>query len=515
MSVDLTEYVPTREELDAIAEYLGTTISVEAINQPIEEDEDARDWMPTWQQKNEEVDEKERKDSVKKIRRLVRRQPNCRRALGLYESYVFGAGFGVNTLKEDPEERPTSSEKKVIRKANTLWTDFLRHNRKWWTPLEFGTRTWRDGNQYTKKMPNPGKVWPPEVRFLDDEEIDDPGHSDPGDPYSFGVIVSPYDSARIMGFNRIDVKTQERIEVIPAEMMFYTKIDVDANIKKGISRFFSVQWSGKKIADWLMNELTHRMAQSSIVLQRKMKGSPNQVSSLLNNLKTGTTDFPERSGTRRETLRRGTIVTTNEASEWVFTQPDSNFADSSPLGKWLVLQIASATGWPYYMVSSDSSDTNLASSIVQESPVVKMVEQEQAYFHDEFLEIWQWVMEQAIRAGKLKIDRDTFFEEFRADIRFPSLVTRDRLKERQADNLGVMNGSLSKAEYGRRDGVDPERMANEVEDETERGLMGPQGDMSAMNPTVQDKQAGQGGNTTGTNQGDDGSQIHGHKDRAV
>lgn len=509
----VAEFVPTRGDLERIAEILGEQFTLEAYNQPIEEDGDARDWMPLTRDKAREVEEEERKRSVEKIRRLVRCQPNCKRAMGLYESYVFGHGFGAETQLSDSEKKVEEADKKVIRKANKAWDDFLWHNRKWWTPLEFGKRTYRDGVQYTKKMYQYGVTWPAEVRFIDDEEIDDPNHTEPDDPLSFGIQVSPVDSVKILAFNRINVTTQEHVETIPADQMFYTKIDVDSNVKKGLSRLFAVQWSGKKIGDWLMNELTHRMAQSSIVLQRKVKGSPSQVNNMLNNLKSGTTDFKGRPGTNRERFQRGTIITTNESSEWMFTQPDTNFADSSPLGKWLILQIASATGWPYFMISSDSSESNFASALVQESPVIKMVEQEQSFFGGEMIDVWRWVMGQAIKARKIPISEEAFFEDFKPDIRFPSLVTRDRLKERQADNLGVMNGALSRREYARRDGADPERMANEIEEETERGLMGPQGDIAAMNPSVQDKQSGQLDNQTGQNQGDDGSQIGGHSDK--
>lgn len=509
----LSEVQLNAAELDEVARKIGAIWRAEAINQPIEEDRDARDWLPTWQAKIDEVREKDRKDSVRRIRELVRKQPNCRRALGLYETYVFGEGFGIRTLSADPDVRATAAQKKVMRQANKAWRDFLQHNRAWWTPIEFGRRVWRDGVQFTKKMNPMGQVWPPEVRFVDDEEIDAPDYSEPTDPRYLGIIVSERDTAKVLGYNRIDVRTQQWVETIPAERMFYTKIDVDSNVKKGLSRFFSVQWAGKKIADWLMNELAHRTAQSSIVLQRKMKGSPSQVASSLNNLQTGTTDFPERAGTSRESLRRGSIVTTNESTEWIFTQPDSNFADSSPLGRWLVLQIAAATGWPYYMISSDASESNFASALVQESPVMKMAQHEQAFFAQEFLDIWTWVMERAIAARKVRASSERFFEDFEPDITFPSLVTRDRLKERQADNLGVMNGALSKREYARRDGVEPDRMQTEIEEELEAGLTGPQGDISAMNPTIQDKQAGQLDNQTGGNQGDDGSQVHGHGDK--
>ena len=114
---------------------------------------------------------------------------------------------------------------------------------------------------------------------------------------------------------------------------------------------------------------------------------------------------------------------------------------------------------PEFMLTSDASNGNYASTMVSEGPAVKMFQSEQQFFVEEFTRLWKRLMRDAMRLGELP---GNFFEKVRCQWGVPQLVNRDRTKERMADARLVDQKILSRAEVARRDGVDPEMMRTEV-----------------------------------------------------
>ncbi len=80
---------------------------------------------------------------------------------------------------------------------------------------------------------------------------------------------------------------------------------------------------------------------------------------------------------------------------------------------------------------------------------------------------------------------DEFNEKFRVCWNFPVAVTRDNLKDRQADNLSLMNGTISRAQGMRNLGLKPGKMKREIKEEMdEMPAMG--NGLAAMNPSIAD-----------------------------
>lgn len=501
----------TRENMETLARAARFLSRESSYNIPVEDDPDIYDWKNSSRElKEDEIDEADRAGIRRSIRYLAKRNPCVKSALRLYRSYVFGRGFSINLIPRDKESEVTETQRKVMDAVDRAWQDFLEHNRRWWTIREFGHRTWRDGELFTLKVPSNraefGIGGIPEVRFIDPEEIDDPTGQQ-----TKGIITKDGDPTQPIAYTRINVTTRELIRAIPASEIWHKKIDVDSNVKRGVTRFLSTIWFAQQHRSVLENETTHRKMQSSMVIHRKVAGGPAAVSSVSDNAKTGETTYPE--GTfRREKMRAGMMVTTNRNIEIEFKHPESNFSDASPLIKNLVLQLAAATGWPYYMITGDSTDSSLANALVQESPVVLMIDEERGDFGPELIDIWRWVIGEAVSAkvvnGFGSIDK--LLEEFEPSPMFPSIVTRDRMKEVQANNIGIMNGSLSVAEVSRRDGVDPRRMQREREAELNSAAVPI---ITAQNQDLAQKAANAPANQgDGQNQGDTGKPIS-HKDK--
>jgi len=405
-------------------------------------DEDPGRWLAVGQP-GRELDEHQRTDARAKARQLVVSNPHARNILRLLEVYVAGPGL---SLAHQPTTAGSVEDEALARTADLLWNRFLEANDRHYSAREHSRRAWRDGECFIRKFETP--AWPPALRFIDPETIGDSPHH----PGTQGIVTRPDDVESPVAYVRIqpDGRLAERID---AADMLHTRVGVDSNQKRGVTIFSPVLDTLSCFDRWVDTELTARKLQSSIVLWRKVQGSPQQVAGLADNA----------SGRdRRESIRPGTILTTNQSTEIQFLQPNTNFSDAVPLGRMLLLNIAAGAGLPEFMLTSDASNANFASTMVAEGPAVKLFQSEQQFFAGEFNRLWRWVMSDAVTKGLLPAD---FFDRMSPRWTFPQLINRDRSKERMADVRLVETQVLSRAEVARREGVDPRTMRAELASE--------------------------------------------------
>ncbi|QDT52051.1 Phage portal protein, lambda family [Caulifigura coniformis] len=391
------------------------------------------------------LDEHQRSDARARARRLVQTNPHARNILRLLEVYVAGPGLEVTHLPADPGGR-TPENDALLQTADRLWSRFLDVNERHYSAREHSRRAWRDGECFLRKFESP--AWPPVVRFVDPETIGETPHS----PGTEGILTSPDDVETPIAYLRL-LDGGRGAERIDADDMLHTRVGVDSNQKRGVTIFAPVLDTLTCFDKWVDTELTARKLQSSIVLWRKVQGTPQQAAGLAEGAS---------GGMGREAIRPGTILTTNQSTEVQFLQPNTNFGDAVPLGRMLLLNVAAGAGLPEFMLTSDASNANFASTMVAEGPAVKLFQSEQQFFAGEFHRLWRWIMTDAVELGLLPAD---FFERVTPRWTFPQLVNRDRTRERLADVRLVESQVLSRAEVARRDGVDPKTMREELQAE--------------------------------------------------
>lgn len=498
-------------------------VSMESVaGTAISEDEDQADWLGGGRQ-DVIYTRQDRIDNLHRVRWLEIWNPHVGRALQLYRDYVLGSDltWDLNPINEDsPDTDPTPAQKKTIRLVKRLWQETLRHNRKWWSIKELGNRTYRDGEQMTYRQD--ADVFPPHLQFLDPEEIDGTGTT--GDSYDDqrnrfndpfdGIKTAEGDITHVISYTRINLITREIIgDPISAYQILHTKIDADSTEKRGKSRFLPVIKPCKQFMGFLEVEVLARKLQASIVLQRKVVGGQAAVSAVADNAQTGTTAYSERT-LGREKFRPATIITTNANVNYEFLSPQTNFRDATPLAREIKLLICMATGWTESMLSGDGSGSNMATATVLEEPVQRMVTEEQHFFTGEIEPVIGWVIEAACSNGRLPgyANAEKFFEEFELEWTYPVIKTRDKLRERQADNIGVMNGSLSPQQACRNSGHDPEKMMREKAEFEKRFPMASA--FGNQNPGGADKGKSSAGNAgaSGGNQGENKTIEHQDKE---
>ncbi|HUG93404.1 MAG TPA: phage portal protein [Planctomycetaceae bacterium] len=421
------------------------------------------------------LDETGRTDLRAKARRLVVESPHARNLLRLMEIYTVGPGLRLSHALVRPEDAADATDDpagtsgaaaRLVRAADRIWSEFLTANRRHFSYRELARRTWRDGECFLRlysfagdasrlgESCHSGACRAPGVRFVDPETIG----ATPRHPDSHGILTAPGDVETPIAYLRIDPANGELVEAVPAAEIIHTRIGVDSNQKRGVSVFAPVVDVLERFEKWIETELAARRLQASIVLWRKVHGPPSQAAAFADAASSGVVTDPYGS-VRRERFRPGTILTTSHGTELQYLQPDTNFGDAVPLGRMVLLCLAAGAGLPEFMLTSDASNANFASTMVAEGPAVKLFQSEQQFFAGEFERLWRWVMAEAIRAGRLP---EGFFERVQPEWTFPQLVTRDRPRERREDVRLVQAGVLSRAEVARRDGVDPGVMRAEI-----------------------------------------------------
>lgn len=389
----------------------------------------------------------ERTDLRAQARRLVCSNPYARNILRLLEVYVAGPGMMVTATAADAAQPDDG----LLHTCDRLWQQFLRVNRRHFTFAETARRTWRDGECFLRLFPQ--AQWPPTVRYVDPEAIGPTAE----EPDSQGIVTDPDDVERVLSYLQIDPATGELLAEIPAAEMLHIKLGADSNERRGVTIFASVLDGLMCFDKWLDIEIHARKLQASIVLWRKVQGSPTQATAVADGAQTMLSG--DTSGLRRERYRPGTILTTSQGTDLQFLQPHTNFGDAVPLGRLVLLGIAAGAGVPEYMLSSDASNANYASTMVAEGPAVKLFESEQQFFANELCPLWMWVLGEAAALGLLPAD---VLDRVAPRWSFPQLVSRDRARERLADVRLAEAGILSRAEIARRDNVDPVAMQAEI-----------------------------------------------------
>jgi capsid protein len=388
----------------------------------------------------------ERVDLRTPARQLVRTNPYARNLLRLLEVYVAGPGLTVTATAVKPD----AADAELLRTCDRLWRQFLEANRRHFSYAETARRAWRDGECFLRLFPQP--AWPPTVRYLDPESIGPTAD----DPDSQGIVSAPDDVEQVLAYLQVDPATGALLVEIPADELLHLKRGADSNERRGVTIFAPVIDALVGFDRFRETELHARKLQASIVLWRKVQGSPTQVAATADAAQTALSG--DLSGVRRERYRPGSILTTSHSTDLQFLQPNTNFGDAVPLGRLLLLGIAAGAGLPEYMLSSDASNANYASTMVAEGPAVKLFESEQQTLAAELSALWTWVLGEAASQGLLPAD---IHNRVTPRWSFPQLVSRDRAKERLTDARLVEAGVLSRSEVARRDNVDPVAMQAE------------------------------------------------------
>jgi hypothetical protein len=380
-------------------------------------------------------------------------------------NYIVGTGHSYTVTKK-PELDEVADE--TITAVQAVIDRFVKENKWAKRQQEIVWRKDRDGECFlrffpTSKEDNEGITQADlRIRFVEPGQVSTP----PGkqkDNEKFGIETDPEDVETVWGY-WIDG------EKVPADEIQHRKENVDTNVKRGMPLFYPVEKNLRRTEKVLRNMTVVASIQSAIALIRKHSGAGADESTTTNWVQ-DEANYSVSHGTQPTSYHRqyaaGTILDAPSNTEYDF--PTAAIDSSKYVG---IIQaelraIACRLVMPEFMLTSDASNANYSSTMVAEGPAVKMFERWQAVMVEEDLEVMDRVLALAVESQELTQEQ---VDQIDIDVTLPTLTTRDRLQETQADQILVNGKAMSIPTWQQRNDLDPAHETELIDDQTEKNM---------------------------------------------
>lgn len=356
-------------------------------------------------------------------RQMIATNPTAHGIIGILVRLVFGKGYSFRSLNE---------------RAQELWDEFAKANLWSRREKEWGRRCWRDGEQLTRKFHK--TEWPPKIRFLEPENIDDTTGKFPD-----GIEFEPGDAETPVSYFKVNPKNRTEREVIPAASVQHSKISVDLATPRGVPLLAvdTVDLEQLQATRFSMGQKA-KIAADHVMVQRYHGASNQQVASIAAKKQV---DHPviDHHGREIKTMdqsRPGKWVLANDNISYEWQNPGVGADEQHIVSRDTALAVGADVGLPEYQVRGDASNANRASQQVAETQAQATAEGWQDFFKDEFLLLWDWVMAEAVLLGKLDGG-----EDLSVTIEAPAPIRADLLEVAKALQIYRADGILSPQTY--------------------------------------------------------------------
>lgn len=419
-------------------------------------------------------------------RKLVAENEFAINALTNRVSYVVGKGFqykacakGVagpreeesadddfDPFEDDDEPESTGEETDPLALATQRVIDeFVDTNA--WCELEQEVvwRCDRDGECFLRLFHlGEGRVT---VRIVEPEHVRPPA-MDGVAAKSFGIETESDDVENILGYRVIENPDISMVPVlVDAEEIVHFKLNTDRNAKRGLPTLYPVRKNLERADSILRNMSTLAAVQASFaVLRKHKKFSAAAVQAFQQaNAQQSYTNPASGQTNYLQFLKPGGIVDAPENTEYEFPAHGVNAGAFVEILQAELRAVASRLCMPEYMLTSDASNANYASTLVAEAPSTKNFERLQAFYARRFGDggyspephhcgvMWR-VVALAVQAGRLPRE---VFQRVKIQAEGPSLVARDKASETNRAKTLSDAGVLSKPTWAKWEGLDYEQ----------------------------------------------------------
>ena len=358
-------------------------------------------------------------------------------------SYIVGSGHAYRATAKKGQ----AASEDFLRAVQAVLDEFVKTNKWHQRQQEIVRRRDRDGEAFLRLFVAPDGTT--RVRFVEPEQVGTPPEAAADPSAGFGIRTDPEDVETVLGYY-VDGR------LVDASLIQHRKANVDANVKRGVPLFYPVRANLRRAEKLLRNMSVVAEIQSAIALIRKhASGTKSTVGQFVQDEADATVTHP---GTGRAShFRRygpGTILDAFAGTDYDFPASGINAASFVAVLQAELRAIASRLVMPEFMLTSDASNANYASTMVAEGPAVKMFQRLQHEMIEDDLEVMWCAVRAAVDAGRLAPEALTA-----VDIQGvpPTLAVRDRLKEAQADRILLAAGAMSPQTMAVRHGLDPDK----------------------------------------------------------
>lgn len=352
-------------------------------------------------------------------------------------SYLVGTGHNYRASIRKGANASAEIEKEVQR----VLDDFLEENSWQARQQEIVRRMDRDGEVFLRYFVDPdGQT---SVRFVEPDQIQTPKELVNFPAASFGIRTEQNDVETVLGYF-IDG------EPMDASAIQHRKLNVDANVKRGLPLYYPVRKNLRRIEKLLRNMSVVAEIQSAIALIRKHRSATRSgVEQFAADQSVAT-----HSGSQTKYLSQyapGTILDAPAGLEYDFPAAGIDASNFVTVLQAELRAVASRLVMPEFMFTSDASNANYSSTLVAEGPAIKMFERLQANLKNDDCKVMWQVVKNAAAAGRLPQDIRQLVD---IQITPPSLRVRDQNRECQVERIAYEKGLLSPQTWSLRLGLD-------------------------------------------------------------
>ena len=314
------------------------------------------------------------------------------------------------------------------------------------------------------------------MRFIENDMVRSPHGDDSSAENSFGVQTRKYDVEDVQGYWVVQGLPDENptSTLVPADEVLHVKYpETPSFSKRGLSPFFSIETNLRFAEELLTSTVSLAKNRAKIAVIRKLHNTVASAAQALldNQADVRTTDPATANATvTLEKYRYGTVLTVPATSDYEFPDAGVGASDHVAVYQMVLRSIGARFNMPEYLISSDASNGNFASTLVAEAPFVKSIERLQDYLGYHFAGrrygqrsvIWKQIAH-SVHCGVWPPD---VFALVDVQVEPPSLVVRDPLQQAQVDKIYNEMGVKSRATIQLQLDLDPKQEAAHLAAET-------------------------------------------------
>lgn len=396
-----------------------------------------KDWISGVTDIRREIDSGNLLEMYAQLNRFARQDPLVKNGLRVMVNQTIGTGPEIQSKNKAALDQWARWQKAV--KFDQIGKEIVR-------------RAFRDGDTLIRPF---GVGEETKLRFVNAENVAEPPAGAEGFDLnsdaiskSHGVITAADDVGNVLGYWVVpDPQNVSVGEFVPADQMWHYGQDKDSTSKRGESLLLVALEDVQKLRieyDFQHSCLRLRLA---VGITEKLKTGPSGITQggLGGDTATRGADFNE---DYVKALNKGSIVTHNEGASYEFMSPNLDAGDVVAFFRERKLLIAAGLGLPEYALTSDASNSNMASTQTAESPFLQNAGSQRDVLSWVFLAIYE------------RVTGDT-----KGTVSWPALEGRDYPEDAKATSILVAGGIVSKTSAQERLGYDPkteeERLAKE------------------------------------------------------
>lgn len=410
-------------------------------------------------------------------------------AIGGHENrinYIIGTGHDYEVISKPDEE----VSEDALKAGQAAIDRFVKANKWQRRQQEIQLRKDRDGECFMRFFLQAAPTDEDDsvegtvlVRFVEPGQVVTP-QDDDRKRATLGIITDPDDVETIEAY-WVDGKQ------VPAKEIQHRKSNVDMTVKRGVPLFYPVRKNLVRVEKLLRNMGIVASIQAAIAMIRKQAGITKDTATEWTQ---GEANYSISHGTQPTTYHRnyppGTILDAPSTTEYEFPASGIDAAKYVIVVQAELRAVASRVVMPEFMFTSDASNANYSSTLVAEGPAVKMIERLQATMIEEDKEVMDRVLDLAVESAELSQENR---DKIEVEVTPPTVASRDRLQETQADQILVDGKAMSIDTWQIRNGLDPESETEKIDAQREKNGPFPGMDLMGLLKGNQPKPNGESG----------------------